>query len=55
MERVVDLARTHETTVQDGAFAALVESLGAVLITGDARLARRLSALPYVRHRGQEA
>jgi len=31
MERAVDLARTHETTVQDGAYAALAESPGAVL------------------------
>jgi predicted nucleic acid-binding protein len=54
MERAVDLARAHETTVYDAAFAALAESLGAVFVTADGRLARRLAALPYVRHLGEE-
>jgi predicted nucleic acid-binding protein len=51
-ERAVDLARAHETTVYDAVFAALAESIGATLITANARLAQRLAALPYVRHLG---
>ena len=52
MERAIELARTHETTVYDATFAALAESLGAAYVTADARLASRFAALPYVRHLG---
>jgi predicted nucleic acid-binding protein len=55
MERAVDLARVHDTTVHDAAFAVLAESLGAAFITADARLAHRLFALPYVQHLGEKA
>ena len=48
MRRAVEIARTHETTVYDAAFAALAESLNATFITADERLARCLETLPFV-------
>ena len=53
MERTVELAPTHETTVYDAISVALAESTGALLITADIKLAGRLFALPYVRQLGE--
>jgi predicted nucleic acid-binding protein len=51
--RAVELAWAYDTTVYDATFAALAESLGAVFVTADERLARRLQALPFVRFLGE--
>jgi predicted nucleic acid-binding protein len=53
MERAVEIARTHNTTVYNATFAALAESVGATFVTADERLIRRLEALPLVRFLGQ--
>jgi predicted nucleic acid-binding protein len=50
--RAVEIARACDVTVYDASFAAFAESLGAALVTADERLARRLSALPFVRFLG---
>jgi predicted nucleic acid-binding protein len=55
MEHAVEIARTYDTTVYDGTFAALAESLGATFVTADERLVRRLEALPFVRFLGRVA
>ena len=48
MRRAVVIARDHDTSVYDAAFAALAESVGATFVTADERLVRRLAPLPYV-------
>jgi predicted nucleic acid-binding protein len=53
MRRAVDVARTHDTTVYDAAFAALAEGVGATFVTADEGLVRRLAALPFVRFLGE--
>ena len=53
MCRAVEMARGHETTVYDAAFAALAETLEATFITADERLARRLAPLPFIRFLGE--
>jgi predicted nucleic acid-binding protein len=49
MRRAVEIAHTCDTTVYDAAFAALAESLDAVFVTADEKLARKLGTLPCVR------
>lgn len=49
MRRAVEIAHTCDTTVYDAAFAALAESLNAVFVTADEKLARKLGTLPCVR------
>jgi predicted nucleic acid-binding protein len=53
MRRAVEMARAYDTTVYDGAFAALAESLNATFVTADERLVRRLEALPFVHFLGE--
>ena len=53
MRRAVEIARNHDTTVYDATFAALAESLGAIFLTADERLVRRLEALSLARVLGQ--
>ena len=48
MNRTVEIARAHDTTVYDAAFAALAESLDASFITADETLARRLETFSFV-------
>jgi predicted nucleic acid-binding protein len=52
MRRVAVIAREYGTTVYDAVFAAVAESLEAVFVTADERLARRLAALPFVHYLG---
>ncbi len=48
MCQAVEMARSYETTVYDATFAALAQVLPATFVTADERLARHLSALPFV-------
>lgn len=48
IRRAVVIAREHDTTVYDATFAALADGIGATFVTADERLARHLTALPYV-------
>jgi predicted nucleic acid-binding protein len=48
VRRAVAIARGHDVSVYDATFAALAEGIGATFVTADGRLARRLTALPYV-------
>jgi hypothetical protein len=52
MRRAAEIAYACETTIYDAAFVALAESLSAIYITADERLARRLEAYPFVRFLG---
>jgi predicted nucleic acid-binding protein len=55
MRRAAEIAYACETTIYDAAFVALAESLSAIYITADERLARRLEAYPFVRFLGHVA
>ena len=44
LERACQLARQHRTTAYDAVFLALAESAGALLLTADAKLVRKLSS-----------
>lgn len=48
LERACQLARQHRTTAYDAIFLALAESAGALFLTADAELTRRLSTVPRV-------
>ena len=48
VRRAVVIAREYDTSVVDATCAALAEGIGATFVTADERLARRLTALPYV-------
>jgi predicted nucleic acid-binding protein len=52
MRRAIEIARTYDIAVYDAVFIALAESLGAILVTADERLAQRLNDLAYVRFLG---
>lgn len=52
MRRAAAIARGLDVTVYDAVFAAVAESLEAVFVTADERLARSLAELPFVRHLG---
>lgn len=53
LRRAVEMARNHDTSVYDAAFAALAEGLDAAFLTADERLARRLDTLPFVHFLGE--
>ncbi len=53
LRRAVAIARKYDITVCDAVFAALAESLGATLVTADARLAEQLEELQVVEFLGQ--
>jgi len=52
MRRTVEIAREFGITVYDAAFVAVTESLDAVFVTADERLAQGLGELPFVRYLG---
>ncbi len=54
VQRAVAIARESDVTVYDAIFAAVAETLGAVFITADERLARRLNGLPFVHYLGDD-
>ncbi len=54
MRRAVTIAREYEVTVYDAAFIAVAESLGAVFVTADERLAQKLAPLSFVHFLGNE-
>ena len=54
MRRAVTIAREYEVTVYDATFIAVAESLGAVFVTADEQLARKLAPLSFVRFLGEE-
>jgi predicted nucleic acid-binding protein len=49
MGRAVEIAREFGITVYDAAFVAVAESLNAVMVTADERLAEGLARLSFVR------
>lgn len=51
--RAVEIARNHEATVYDAAFAALAESISATFVTADGPLVHRLEAFPCMRFLGE--
>jgi predicted nucleic acid-binding protein len=53
IRRGVEIARIYETTVYDAAFVALAEIFDIMYVTADERLARRLTALSFVRYLGE--
>jgi predicted nucleic acid-binding protein len=55
MLRSVEIARTHGISIYDAVYVTLAEALGAVLVTADEKLARRLTALPFVHFLGDFA
>lgn len=48
MRRAVWFAHEYDISVYGATFAAVAEAVGAVFVTADERLARRLAALPLV-------
>jgi len=52
MRRAAEIAREFGITVYDAAFVAVAESVDAVMITADERLAEGLARLSFVRHLG---
>jgi predicted nucleic acid-binding protein len=54
MRRATVIARESDATVYDATFVALAESLGALFVTADERLVRRLADWPFVRFLGDE-
>jgi len=52
VNRAIDLAFAHGTTLYDAAFAALAEARGLVLVTADNRLIEKLAGFPWIRRLG---
>ena len=52
IHRTVEIAREYEITIYDGVFVATAEALGAVVITADERLCRRVSDSDWIRFLG---
>lgn len=50
MRRSAELAREHNVTAYDAAFAVVAEGLAAIFITADERLARSLAGFSPARH-----